>query len=262
MTVFRSLVGAAAQEAFMYRGRYVVGVLIGLVQISVLFYIWRAIMGNGQTQSGYDWPQMRTYLLLSFLLTLVLSFGTEERVSASIRDGSVSMELLKPVHYMTLRASELLAALLMELLSVGICLAAAVLTVLPAVAPATGTRTLLALSFLLAVALKAAIAVTTGVICFWTTNVLGLIACRQALALLLSGAMFPLQMLPDWLRTIAYALPFQGSFNTPTLIYFGRVGTGEAAGLVALQIAWLAVLAGVAALLLNRGFRRLDSYGG
>ncbi|MFE9722574.1 ABC transporter permease [Streptomyces sp. NPDC005794] len=262
MRVFRSLVGVAAQEAFMYRGRYVVGVLISLVQITVLYYIWRAIMSGGQRHAGYDWPQMQTYLLLSFLLTLILSFGTEERVSASIRDGSISLELLKPVRYMTLRVTELIAALFVELLSVGLCLVVIVSTVLPAVPPETGSRFLLVLSFLLAVALKAVIAITTGVLCFWTTNVLGLIACRQALALLLSGAMFPLQMLPDWLHTVAYALPFQSFFNTPTMIYFGRVGIADAAGLVALQGVWLVALAGTAALLLNRGFRRLDNYGG
>ncbi|AXG81947.1 ABC transporter permease [Streptomyces paludis] len=262
MSTFRALVGAAAQEAFMYRGRYVVGVLISLVQLSVLYYIWRAVMSGGQHQAGYDWPQMQTYLLLSFLLTLMLSYATEYRVSASIRDGSISMELLKPVHYMTLRAAELTAALLVELLSVGLCLAVAVLTLLPAVPPEAGSRVLLALSFLLAVALKAVIAITTGILGLWTTNMLGLISCRQALALLLSGAMFPLQMLPDWLRTVAYALPFQSSFHTPMMIYFGRVDGEGAAGLVAVQTGWLVLLAGTAGLLLTLGFRRLDSYGG
>jgi ABC-2 type transport system permease protein len=262
LTSFRALVSVAAQEAFMYRGRYVVGVLISLVQITVLYYIWRAVMGNGPNPAGYDWPQMQTYLLLSFLLTLLLSYATEYRVSASVRDGSVSMELLKPVHYMTLRAGELVAALLVELLSVGLCLAIAVLSLLPAVPPRADTRILLFVSFLLAVALKAVIAVATGILGLWTTNVLGLIACRQALALLLSGAMFPLQMLPDWLHTVAYALPFQSSFNTPVMIYFGRVGGWGAAGLVAVQAGWLLVLAGAAAVLLNRGLQRLDSYGG
>ncbi|MFE3829830.1 ABC transporter permease [Streptomyces sp. NPDC059092] len=259
---FRALLSAAVQEAFMYRGRYVVGVLVGLVQISVLFFIWRAIMRDGQSQAGYDWPQMQTYLLLSFLLSLLLSFGTEQRVSASIRDGNVSMDLLKPVHYMTLRVAELTASVLIELLSAGLCLLLAALTVVRAVPPEEGSQALLALSLFLAVALKAAIAVTTGVLCFWTTNVIGLIRCRQAVALLLSGSMFPLPMLPDWLQTMAWALPFQGSFHTPMVIYFGRTGTAEAVGLVALQMLWLAALVGATRLLLNHGFRRMDTYGG
>lgn len=246
----------------MYRGRYVVGVLISLLQILVLFSVWRAVMENRENPAGYTWPEMRTYLLLSFLLSLLLSFGTEERVSASIRDGSVSMELLKPVHYVTLRLTELLAALLLELLSAGLCLLIAALTLVRAVPPESGMGAALVLSLLLAVALKGALAVATGILCFWTTNALGLIWCRQAIALLLSGAMFPLPMLPEWLRALAYALPFQGTFHTPVLIYFGRVDADEAAGLIAVQVLWLGILCATAMLLLNRGFRRLDTYGG
>lgn len=246
----------------MYRGRYVVSVLISLLQTAVLFSVWRAVMEGRENPAGYTWPEMRTYLLLSFLLSLLLSFGTEERVSASIRDGSLSMELLKPVHYLALRLAELLAALLLELLSAGLCLLIAAVTLVRAVPPESGMQPALTLSLLLAVALKGALAVTTGILCFWTTNALGLIWCRQAVALLLSGAMFPLQMLPDWLRSVAYALPFQGSFHTPVVIYFGRVDPGEAAGLIAAQVLWLGFLCATAVLLLNRGFRRLDTYGG
>jgi ABC-2 type transport system permease protein len=262
LRTFGALVGTAVQETFMHRGRYGVSVLISMLQIAVLFSVWRAVMANRENPAGYTWPEMRTYLLLSFLLSLLLSFGTEERVSASIRDGSVSMELLKPVHYLTLRLSELLAALLLELLSAGLCLLIAAVTLVEAVPPEPGTQPALVLALLLAVALKGALAVATAVLCFWTTNALGVIWCRQALALLLSGVMFPLQMLPDWLRAAAYALPFQGSFHTPVLIYFGRVDAAGAAGLIAVQALWLGILCGTAVLLLNRGFRRLDTYGG
>ncbi|WAZ19621.1 ABC-2 family transporter protein [Streptomyces cinnabarinus] len=74
--------------------------------------------------------------------------------------------------------------------------------------------------------------------------------------------MFPLQMLPDRLRAVAYALPFQGTFHTPVQLYFGRVGAGEAAALIAVQVLWLGILCTAATLLLHRGFRRLDTYGG
>ncbi|WBO69634.1 ABC transporter permease [Streptomyces camelliae] len=262
MRAFRALVGTAVQEAFMYRGRYAVSVLISLVQMSVLYSIWHAVLRHRQNPAGYTWREMQTYLLMSFLLTLVVSFGTEERVSTSIRDGSVSMELLKPVHYMTLRLSELTAALFVELLSVGLCLLAAATTVVRVVPPEARMRGALVLSLVMAVALKGALAVVTGILCFWTTNALGLLWCRQAVALLLSGAMLPLQMLPHWLRDMAYALPFQGSFHTPVVIYFGRADARQAAALIALQVLWLGVLWGAAGLLVHRGFRRLDTYGG
>jgi ABC-2 type transport system permease protein len=72
----------------------------------------------------------------------------------------------------------------------------------------------------------------------------------------------PLTFFPDWLETIAQALPFQGIVYIPAAIYLGRVQGEEALRLVSLQLAWVLVLWVAGRLLWRRGIRQVTVHGG
>ena len=54
-----------------------------------------------------------------------------------------------------------------------------------------------------------------GLVCFWTTRVGALFSLYIVLELLLSGRLVPLTLMPDWVQTVAWLLPFQWTFYFP-----------------------------------------------
>jgi ABC-2 type transport system permease protein len=101
-----------------------------------------------------------------------------------------------------------------------------------------------------------------ALLCFWTTNGVGLLWGQIAVMNVLSGALIPLALFPDWLRPAVLALPFQAVVHTPVAIYLGDL-TGEAL-LWALggQRFWVVALWWLARLLWIPASRALTVQGG
>jgi ABC-type uncharacterized transport system permease subunit len=81
----------------------------------------------------------------------------------------------------------------------------------------------------------------------------------HAIAAVLSGAMIPLALLPWGLGDVLEWLPFASLAWAPLSIY---TGIGEAPRLMALQLAWAAVLWPVAGLLWRANREKVVGFGG
>ena len=79
---------------------------------------------------------------------------------------------------------------------------------------------------------------------------------------LLSGFLIPIVWFPDWLLAIARATPFPSMIQTPIDTLSGRVPPEEAAGLLAVQAGWVALLGLAAWAMLRAGTRSLEVQGG
>lgn len=62
-----------------------------------------------------------------------------------------------------------------------------------------------------------------GLITFWTVRVAAIFDLYFAVELLLSGRVVPLDLLPDWARTVANWLPYQWAFGFPIEVMIGRL---------------------------------------
>ena len=54
-----------------------------------------------------------------------------------------------------------------------------------------------------------------GMLCFWTTRVSAAFSLYIMVELLLSGRLVPMTLMPDWVQTLAWFLPFQWTFYFP-----------------------------------------------
>lgn len=258
------LASLAIQRALTYRARYLINALATLLQVGVMYYLWRGLYTEQSRIAGYTWADIRTYLFLVLGLNLFLTFQTETKMSASIRDGSIAMELVKPIDFQRAQLAEAIGSAVVEglIFAIGSVFSASILFgVLP---PAQGgARVLLVLmATIAAFLLKFLLALLTGILCFWTTNVIGLVWARTALTLFFSGGLVPLSFLPNWLQRVAFLLPFQGTVYTPVSIYLGRWDTQSAIVAIAVQYLWIAALWWSARVLFAYGIRTVTIYGG
>jgi len=74
--------------------------------------------------------------------------------------------------------------------------------------------------------------------------------------------LIPLWFMPGWLRASVEWLPFQAQVYTPVSIYLGQTRGGEAAALVAVQLAWVVVLVVLLELVWRRARYRVVVQGG
>lgn len=81
---------------------------------------------------------------------------------------------------------------------------------------------------------------------------------RNALIIVLSGQLIPLQLLPNKVATILMILPFSSLANAPLEIYIG----GEFIARILLQCFWAIIIGVIAYLVFKKSEERMISFGG
>lgn len=243
MKKYLSLGKISMQNAIAHRSAFIINMTASLIFAAAMFYLWRAIYAGRSNVAGYSWDELKAYLLIAFISNTLLSWYSETRIAGMILDGSVAMDLLKPLDFQKARLAETLGTSIFEggvsvvMMSIVLVLFAGIR--LPASA---GASALFVVSMVASLVIKFSVVYLAGLVCFWTSNSLGIVWARAALTSLFSGALVPLPFFPSWLEAIALALPFQGIVHTPASIYLGRATGTDALSLLALQLFWCVAL--------------------
>lgn len=262
LRAYRAMAEAAFKALLAYRLQFLLGLLGGMFLLLSLLYLWRTILTEGRAPFGFGWPQMQAYLLVAFIANTVVSTYTDWRMAMRIQDGSVAVDLTKPVDYQRARLAETLGFACFEIAALTVVASVALLLFGPVPWPDAGSAALFVLSMALVVPLKFSVVYMCGLLCFWTQNYMGINWARLALQQLFSGAMVPLVFFPGWLRTTAELLPFQAMAYTPAMIFLEQFDGAEAWRRIGLQAAWAVGLWVLARLAWRAASRRLTVHGG
>lgn len=251
------------QRALAYRAAFVLGLGTSLLRVAALYYFWMAVYAGATRLAGLSLHQMITYLCVAFAVNHLIGWGVEGNIGRAIRDGSIAMELLKPLDYQLYKLCEAGGAVLLEGLLVALLTFALGIGLLGIARPADLVTFLL---FLVSVGLSGLVAFSlsyiTGLALFWTTNWWGLTQTKRWLVDILSGALVPLVFFPGWLRGIALALPFQAIVHTPLAIYLGLLPEDARLQALLVQLFWAIALWFAARLLFAQAIKRVTVQGG
>jgi ABC-2 type transport system permease protein len=262
LRAYRSLARASRRGVLSFGLSFWLGQLANILLLLTTLYLWRAILLHANHMKGWTWPEMRGYLAATFVAGSLVGFSSDLRMAFRIQDGTVAIDLSKPVDYQLARLAETLGLALLEL-ATGLLIAFAVTTSFGGVAwPPALDLALFLLSLAAVVPLKWAVTYIGTLACFWTHNYLGVTWARQAITALLSGAMIPLALLPVWIRLPADVLPFQGMASTPGLIFSGRLHGWPLSQALALQYGWVIAAFWGSRWLWARASRQLTVHGG
>ncbi|MFG2043237.1 ABC transporter permease [Dactylosporangium sp. NPDC048998] len=264
MRAYRAHARAAALSALAYRGSFLLSLGGVGFQLVALLAVWRVLLGDGGAAQvgGFDWPHMRSYLLVAFASGALVGTFVDFRMSFRIRSGLVALDLVKPVDYQHARLWETVGGVWIELAVVALVSGVSMLAGGVPDLPPGPELALFAASMALLVPLKFVVVYLSTLTCFWTQNFIGVLWARQAITALLSGALVPLAYFPGWLATAAQWSPFAGLTSTPALIFVGQASGRHALLLVGAQLAWLLLLWFAARALFGRALRQLTVHGG
>lgn len=250
------------QIAFTYRVNYAFEVIGILLKVYLLKYIWTAVYADRGVIDGVALHDLIAFLTLAQLQVWVLRPFIAELISDRVRDGSIALDLARPLPFLgQLIAHQLgnTASLLpFTLLAVPLALLIGGL-VLPA-SPAAAALYLL--SLLLGYVLATLTSMLLGLSSFWTTQNWGAIIIYRFVSDFFTGALVPLWFFPLWLRQVANALPFQAQTFIPLSIYLGQIPIDAAPAALGVQLIWIGVLGGLVWVVWRRALRRVVVQGG
>jgi ABC-2 type transport system permease protein len=226
--------------------------------LCVFAQLYRVLL-SGQPRGAHGPRDYLWYIAITeWILCALPRFHLD--IEQDVRIGDVAYQLTRPTSYLGFRLSIAAAefcANLVLLAVVGV-LAACALVGPPADPGALFAALPLAL---LACLLWMLCTAAIGLSAFWLQDTAPLFWIFQKSVFVLGGLWVPLQFYPDWLRTLALALPFSAMLYTPAQVVFGADAEDWA-----LSLGRLCVWCAAAGLLLRfvhaRALRALDLHGG
>lgn len=230
-------------EQWQYRANLIMYLAYGLVSPITYLAVWTTIANAQGSVSGMTAADFSAYYLTLLPISMVTSSVTIYYLAYKIHDGTISNELLQPVHPVLVNTltSNVAFKVLQMIMFVPVWFGL-VWLYHPAL-------TYTWLSFWLAVPavifgflLSFLFEATITLIAFWTTQVWAIYHFYSAFAMLVNGSFVPLALMPSWVQTIAQLLPFQLSFSFPILLALNRLPPDKIALNFGLQIFWLIVL--------------------
>lgn len=258
------LVAAGWRRGSTYRaaalGGLVANVTFGFLKVSVLT---AAVAAGGGELAGYDTRAVIAYAWLSqALLGSVNLFGRID-LAGRMKDGSVAVDLLRPIDLQTSTTAQEVGRALFSLLPRGVPIVVLALTIggmrLPTDPVVLGAGLLSALLAIVVSHLVVYLVAATG---FWTVETRGLQVFYMVVAGFFAGLFVPVSIFPGWLFALAQATPFPSMLQTPVDLLSGRVVGREAALALLAQLAWLAGALALGQLMTRAGRRRLEVQGG
>jgi ABC-2 type transport system permease protein len=237
----------------------VAGFALRLLRVVILISLWRMVISGSEAVSGMSLEAVMTYTLIAEIFANQMSIRTA--LSDTLWQGIIANRLLRPIgiygQFLAEMIGDWIPALVLH--SLPLFLIAPLLGV--EVGPANWMAGLwFGLSITLGIAVGDALDVLfTGCMVFLEQSVHALTQIRDAVSVLLLGAVIPLALFPWHIGDVITWLPFASLASAPLRIY---TGTGDPHFLIALQAGWAVVLWPLAHALWCHNRERLVSHGG
>lgn len=237
-------------------------------------FLWYAVfdsIGNAEgddatTIGGFGFREIVAYYLLTMVGRAFSSMpGLASGIAREIREGEIKRYLIQPV--------DLIGFLLLNRIAhkiayyvVAIAPFALVFFLCrhyfvngwPSFEVLSAFIASLVMGFLIGFFLEA----TLGMIGFWFLEVSSLLFVYMLFSFFLSGHMFPLTLLPDWIEPFVNFLPFKYLAYFPAAVFLGKIPESELWMELAIEACWLIFFVAACRLTYARGVRRYSGFGG
>ncbi len=158
------------------------------------------------------------YLILINIINTVITNNTEMEIGKKVVDGSISLQLLRPVNFFNLVFFEKVGQLMTKL----------IFTVIPLIFFSIyffnirfeiNNSIFFILSLFLSFILVFIFEFIIGLCSFWTSQIFGLSLLKSSVISIFAGLTIPINFYPTQIKNIVYNLPFKAMFTIPVSIF-------------------------------------------
>ena len=256
-----TLLRIGVAETVAYRAEFLVWMLTTTLPL-VMLGLWTSVASEAPFR-GFSSPDFVAYYLATLIVRNLTGSWVVWQISEDVRQGLMSMRLLRPVHpFVQYAASHVAAVPLRGIVALPVTViilissARGVISHDPAqlamFVPSIAAAWLLTFAFLFAL----------GSCAFFLDKSMSLMEVYFGVFAIFSGYLLPLALLPSWLRTASDYLPFRFMLSSPVEIITVRdMGVARAAELVGYQCAWAAAMLVISMAVWRAGVRRYEAVG-
>lgn len=255
-----SLLGVAWADMVAYRAEMVIWFLTGTLPV-IMMLVWDRVAEDGAV-GRFGQQDFAAYFTATIVCRQLTGSWVVWEINQWIRTGSLSPALLKPINPLLFVSMESLAEKPLRMAML-VPLVAVLVAWRPEMSLSLGPLTLLvgAASIALGWLLNLLIQVCFGCLAFRLEQTMGLYMVWFGLWALLSGYLFPLELMPEGVRGVVELLPFRATLGVPVEVLSGGLAGRAALGGLAFQLAWVVAVGLLARWAWRRGIRRYEAYG-
>lgn len=256
------------QRRMSYKIGFLMRIVGGLLQVLIMYYLWMAIFNsspNGQIK-GFTSSEMVVYIIISYITAQVININIEATIAYEIRDGSVAVNLIRPISYKKRVFAESLGEVLLRSLTTLLPLWIGFLVyrfvTVKELPPNIGTVFLFLLSLFLGYMVMFLFNFIFGLSAFFVTYIWGFMVCKGVILRFFSGELIPIVFFPSAVQKALQYLPFSSINYTPVMIYMEKFTMNELISALCVQVVWVVILFVLMNVLWQSAIKRLTVLGG
>jgi ABC-2 type transport system permease protein len=248
-------------EAVAYRAEMLVWILATTMPL-VMMALWTAVARDAPI-GRFGEKEFVAYFLATFIVRQLTGSWAAWQINFEVRQGTLSMRLLRPLSPVVAWAVEHLAYTPLRLV-VAIPIAAVMLA-------SVGGEHLPTSAALWLVSLLAVVGgwwitflagVLIGALSLFMESSLRLMDAWLAAFFVFSGYLVPIELFPPWLERVTNWLPFRYQIGLAVEVLTSRYELSQALQMLGYQWLYVLVLGAAATWLWRSGLRRYSAYGG
>ena len=261
LRAYPALLRVGFAGAVAYRAEFLIWMFSTNMPL-VMLAIWSSVAAEGAV-GNYSQKSFTAYYLCALLVRLLTGSWVVWELTMEIRQGTLAMRLLRPLHPLIAYSAENLAAVpLRGLISIPL-----VVILLVWGGPGAVTSDLrLWLMFLPAMfgawLLTFLVMAMIGTLSLYFDSAASLFNAWLGFSAVLSGYLVPLDLFPPGFARVAAVLPFRFLLSYPVELMLGRIPPLQALALLGAQWAYVAAAFAGTLLVWRSGMKRFGAYGG
>lgn len=265
MPKFLQLIKITLQEYFVYRLNFILWRFRSFVFFLTLFFFWLAIYQTRTEIFGYQKAQMLTYIVgIAFLRGIVLANRSTD-LEADIYTGRLNINLLKPFSIKKFYFTRDIADKILNISFILVEIALVLYLLKPPFWFPQNPSTYLPFLILVVMSsflffflnfIAASLAFWTGAV--WAPRWLLMVVLME----FMSGAYFPIDILPSWLSRVILATPFPYLIYFPLKVWLEQVSGLEILRVTVMMVFWLGIMFFLSQLVWKKGLKVYSAWGG
>lgn len=236
----------AWQNEFVYRVNFLLWRSRNIVRFLMTYFLWSGIFSTNSLVYGYSQQVMTTYIFMVLIVgTLIIASPSSDSIGGEISTGDLSNYLVKPIGYLKFWFARDLASKLLNVLFAIFELSVAWFLLRPTLWIPTNPLTIIAfiLSVSIGIGLYYLLNTLSRFLTFWSPeNSFGLSFLLLVFVEILSGWIFPLDILPAWLFKTLQLTPFPYLMYFPIAIISGKIVGFEIVRIICQSALWLGII--------------------
>jgi ABC-2 type transport system permease protein len=263
LKIFQRLWQVNWAEQWQYRANLIMYLFYWLVSPIIYLAVWTSIANSKGNVSGLTANDFVTYYMTLLVVDQITSNIVIHTFAYKVQDGSLSGELVRPIHPMLTNA--LVNNIAFKALTIiGFIPIWIILFFLyrPDYSHVTFSGILLSIpAMVIGFFIDFLLSASITALAFWTTRVYSIHEFYYALLLLFSGQFVPLILMPKFIQVVAQYLPFQMRIYFPIELILGNLSSAQIIQGYVVGVVWLIASIVIFNLVWRNGIKRYSAVG-